>query len=112
MLLVAYPMFGWLASEPTLQTLLWVWVIFGVLIAAYHGSIPALMSELFPTRTRTTGLSISYAFGVMIFGGFAPFIVSWLIEATGSKLAPSFYLMLAAGISLIALAGARGAGYR
>jgi MHS family proline/betaine transporter-like MFS transporter len=112
MLLIAYPMFGWLASEPTLQTLLWVWVIFGVLIAAYHGSIPALMSELFPTRTRTTGLSISYAFGVMIFGGFAPFIVSWLIEATGSKLAPSFYLMLAAGISLIALAGARGAGYR
>src|SRR4029079_14955949 len=27
MLLAAYPMFSWLASEPTLQTLLWVWVI-------------------------------------------------------------------------------------
>jgi MHS family proline/betaine transporter-like MFS transporter len=39
MLLIAYPMFGWLASEPTLQTLLWVWVIFGVLIAGYHGSM-------------------------------------------------------------------------
>ena len=80
MLLVAYPMFAWLASVPTLQTLLWVWVIFGVLIAGYHGSLPALMSELFPTRTRTTGLSISYAFGVMFFGGFAPFILTWLIE--------------------------------
>jgi MFS transporter, MHS family, proline/betaine transporter len=112
MLLIAYPMFSWLASEPTLQTLLWVWVIFGVLIAGYHGSMPALMSELFLTRTRTTGLSISYAFGVLIFGGFAPFIISWLIELTGSKLAPSFYMMLAAGISLMALAGARGAGYR
>ncbi len=112
MLLVVYPMFAWLASAPTLQTLLWVWVIFGVLIAGYHGSIPALMSELFPTRTRTTGLSISYAFGVMFFGGFAPYILTWLIEVTGSKLAPSFYLMFAAGISIIALAGARGAGYR
>lgn len=112
MLLVVYPIFAWLASAPTLQTLLWVWVIFGVLIAGYHGSIPALMSELFPTRTRTTGLSISYAFGVMFFGGFAPYILTWLIEVTGSKLAPSFYLMFAAGISIIALAGARGAGYR
>jgi MFS transporter, MHS family, proline/betaine transporter len=49
---------------------------------------------------------------VMIFGGFAPFIVQSLIEETGSKLAPSFYIMFAAGISLIALAAARGAGYR
>jgi MFS transporter, MHS family, proline/betaine transporter len=107
-----YPMFVWLADAPTLQTLLIVWAILGVLIAGYHGSIPALMAELFPTRTRTTGLSISYSFGVMLFGGFAPFIVQWLIEETGSKLAPSFYLMFAAGISLIALAAARGAGYR
>lgn len=111
-LLGIYPLFGWLASEPTLQTLLIAWAILGVLIAGYHGSIPALMAELFPIRTRTTGLSISYSFGVMIFGGFAPFILQWLIELTGSKLAPSFYVMLAAGISLIALAAARGAGYR
>jgi MHS family proline/betaine transporter-like MFS transporter len=44
---------------------------------------------------------------VAIFGGFAPFINAWLIEVTGSKLAPSFYLMLAAVISLAALIAAR-----
>jgi MHS family proline/betaine transporter-like MFS transporter len=38
--------------------------------------------------------------------------LQWLIELTGSKLAPSFYVMFAAGISLIALAAARGAGFR
>jgi len=70
------------------------------------------MSELFPTRTRTTGLSISYALRVLIFGSFAPFVVQWLIEASGSKLASSFYLMLTAGVSIIVLAGARGTGYR
>jgi MHS family proline/betaine transporter-like MFS transporter len=48
----------------------------------------------------------------MIFGGLAPFILQWLIELTGSKLAPSFYVMFGAGISLIALAAARGAGFR
>jgi MHS family proline/betaine transporter-like MFS transporter len=107
-----YPMFAWLADVPTLRTLLWAWVILGVVVAGYQASLPALLSELFPIHTRTTGLSISYSFAVMIFGGFAPFIVQWLIDATGSKLAPSFYMMLAAGISIIALAAARGAGFR
>jgi MHS family proline/betaine transporter-like MFS transporter len=111
-LLAIYPMFAWLTTTPSIQTLLIVQAIIGVLTAGYMGGLPALMSELFPTRVRTTGLSISYSFGVAIFGGFAPFINAWLIEITGSKLAPSFYLMLAAVISLVALGAARRLGYR
>ena len=111
-LLATYPMFAWLAAVPTLQTLLMVQAIIGVLLAGYMGGLPALMSDLFPTRLRTTGLSISYSFGVAIFGGFAPFIIAWLIAVTGSKLAPSFYLMLAAAISLAALMAARRLGLR
>jgi MFS transporter, MHS family, proline/betaine transporter len=111
-LLSIYPMFAWLTATPSIQTLLIVQAIIGLLTAGYMGGLPALMSELFPTRVRTTGLSISYSFGVAIFGGFAPFINAWLIEVTGSKLAPSFYLMLAAAISLAALAGARRLGYK
>jgi MHS family proline/betaine transporter-like MFS transporter len=111
-LLAIYPMFAWLAAVPTLQTLLIIQAIIGVLLSGYMGALPALMSELFPTRMRTTGLSISYSFGVAIFGGFAPFINAWLIAVTGSKLAPSFYLMLAAVISLAALTAARRLGVR
>jgi MHS family proline/betaine transporter-like MFS transporter len=111
-LLAIYPMFAWLAAVPTLQTLLMVQAVIGVLLAGYMGGLPALMSDLFPTRLRTTGLSISYSFGVAIFGGFAPFIIAWLIAVTGSKLAPSFYLMLAAAISLAALMAARRLGLR
>jgi MHS family proline/betaine transporter-like MFS transporter len=92
-LVVAYPVFAWLTVSPNPGTLLVVALIMSVLMAGYMGGLPALLSELFPTRVRTTGLSISYSFGVAIFGGFAPFINAWLIEVTGSKLAPSFYLM-------------------
>jgi MHS family proline/betaine transporter-like MFS transporter len=111
-LLTVYPMFVWLAATPTLSTLLMVQAILGVLMAGYMGGLPALMSELFPTRLRTTGLSISYSFGVAIFGGFAPFINAWLIEVTGSNLAPSFYLMLAAVISLVALIAVHRLGFK
>ena len=112
MLVAIYPLFVWLTASPTLQTLLIVQAIMGLLLAGYLGGLAALMAELFPTRMRTTGLSISYSLGVALFGGFAPFINAWLISATGNKLAPSFYLMLAAAISLAAMRGARAVGIK
>ena len=102
-LVASYPMFAWLAAVPTLQTLLMVQATMGVLGAAYMGPLAALMSDIFPTRMRTTGLAVSYSFCVAIFGGFAPFINAWLISVTGSNVAPSYYLMFAAAISLTAL---------
>jgi MHS family proline/betaine transporter-like MFS transporter len=112
MLIVFYPLFSWLAAVPTLQTLLIVQGIIGVLMAAYMGPLGALMAELFPARMRTTGLAISYAFGVAIFGGLAPLFNTWIIAVTGNILAPAFYLILAAAISLVALVFARGIGAR
>ena len=38
----------------------------------------------------------------MIFGGFAQFFVTWLIQATGSPIAPSFYVMFGAAIGVVA----------
>ena len=103
MLLISYPMFAWMAAVPTLTTLLLVQIAIGVVAAAYMGPLPALMSEQFPARMRTTGLAVSYSLGVAIFGGFAPFANVWLIQVTGSNLAPGFYLMAAAAISLVTL---------
>jgi MHS family proline/betaine transporter-like MFS transporter len=111
-LLAIYPMFAWLVASPTLQTLLIVQAVIGVLLAGYMGGLAALMSELFPTRLRTTGLSVSYAFSAAIFGGFAPFISASLIDITGNKSAPSFYIIFAALISLTALTAARRLGVR
>jgi MHS family proline/betaine transporter-like MFS transporter len=106
-LLLIWPLFYWLAALPTFQTLLIVQAILGLLLSVYMGGLPALMSELFPTSLRTTGLSVSYALGAALFGGFAPFINAWLLAVTGSNLAPSYYLMLAAVISLVSLTLAR-----
>ena len=41
----------------------------GILMAFYFGPLPALMSEMFPTSLRSTGLSVSYNLGVTLFGG-------------------------------------------
>ena len=39
----------------------------------------------------------------MTFGGFAQFFVTWLIRATGSPIAPVFYVMFGAAMGLLAV---------
>ncbi|MCA3183600.1 MFS transporter [Cupriavidus sp.] len=103
-LVLAYPLFHWLNVSPTTSTLLQVQIVLGILLAAFTGPAPAVLAEQFPTEVRSTGLSLAYNFAVTIFGGFAPLIVTWLIESTHNKLAPAFYVIVAAAISLVALA--------
>jgi MHS family proline/betaine transporter-like MFS transporter len=96
----SYPLFLMLNIWPTVTTLIVVQVLVGLLIAACLGPIPALLSDLFPTGTRGSGLALSYNFSVTIFGGFAPLIVTWMIAVTGSKMAPSFYVVATSIISV------------
>jgi MHS family proline/betaine transporter-like MFS transporter len=99
----AYPVFALVVAYPSLLTIIVIVCWLSILKAAYSGVLPSLMSELFPISTRGSGVAISYNVGVPIFGGFAPLIASWLIAATGSSLAPSYYLIATSIISLIVL---------
>jgi MHS family proline/betaine transporter-like MFS transporter len=61
------------------------------------------LSELFPVETRAIGVSLGFSTAVTIFGGFAPFVATWLIVQTGNPLSPSYYLIFTALLSLAAL---------
>ncbi|VXC52840.1 General substrate transporter [Burkholderia sp. 8Y] len=103
-LVIIYPLFAWLASEPSVLRLVIVQALLSIVLSGYYGPFGALLSELFPAHVRSTGLSLAYNFAVMIFGGFGQFIVTWLIRVTGSQLAPTFYVMAGLVLSLIAVA--------
>ena len=96
---LAWPMYVYINQVPGLFSLLVFQLVFGVLIAGYTGPILAAFSELFPAKVLSTGLSVAYNLAVTIFGGFASFFITWLIAATGSTMAPAFYVMIAAAIS-------------
>jgi len=107
MLLGSWPALTWLNAAPSFERLFFLQALLGLAIAAYLGPMPALLAELFPVRARSAGLSLSYAIGVAVFGGIAPFVHAWLIIETGDPAAPSFYLVAAAIVSLVALLAAR-----
>ena len=103
----AYPVFVVATSAASLAALIGVVAWLSLVKTCYSGALPALLSETFPARTRVTGMALSYNISVPLFGGFAPFTVQWLIEVTGSKLAPSYYLIATALLSLAALVAMR-----
>jgi MFS transporter, MHS family, proline/betaine transporter len=98
-----YPAFLYLNVSPTLGTLLAVVAVLAVLNAMGGATIIITLAEIFPTEVRATGMSLVYALGVAIFGGFGQFIVTWLIAATGSPIAPAYYVMACALATLLAL---------
>jgi MHS family proline/betaine transporter-like MFS transporter len=95
-----YPLFVLMQSGASLTTIVLVQLLVGLAIALFAGPAPAAMTEIFRTKTRSTYMSIGYALAATIFGGFAPFIATWLISVTGSPISPTYYVMGAAVISM------------
>ena len=104
LLLLIYPAFVFLNANPSLPVLLGVVGALAVLLVFTAVPSVVLLSELFPRRIRATGLSIVYCIGVLVFGGFAQFFATLLIDLTGSPNAPALYVIGCCLVSLVGLA--------
>ena len=78
-------------------------VAFGALLTVNDGTLPCFLSEIFPTKVRYSGFAFSFNTANALFGGTAPFVATWLISVSGSKLAPAWYLVAAALVALVAM---------
>ena len=65
------------------------------------------MAELFPTRIRYSGASISYQFTAIIAGSLAPIIAVSLYRHYGSAVPVALYVAIACAISFVSALLAR-----
>jgi MHS family proline/betaine transporter-like MFS transporter len=100
-LVVTYPAFL-LLSAGTFAAAVVAQIIFAFCVALWAAAAPTALVEIFPTRVRASSLSIGYSVAVSVFGGFSPLIVTYVGDATGSTLAPAFYVIGAAAVTLVA----------
>ena len=84
-------------------TIVMIQIAFGALLTMNDGTLPCFLSEIFPTRVRYSGFAFCFNAANALFGGTAPLVATWLIGATGNKLAPAWYLVGAAGVALVAM---------
>jgi len=101
--LTSYPAFYLMVAWPSLAACIIAVAWLQLCKAGYSGVLPSLLSELFPVETRAIGVSLGFSTAVTIFGGFAPFVATWLIARTGNPLSPSYYLIFTALLSFAAL---------
>ena len=99
--LIAYPLFAWVVAQPTPERLFTAQMIATLVLSIMSGPHPGMLTQLFPTSTRSTGVALSYNIAVTLFGGLAPLIVTTLISFTGSNLVPAYFLIFAAIVSLL-----------
>ncbi|HEY6579106.1 MAG TPA: hypothetical protein VIY09_07265, partial [Rhizomicrobium sp.] len=67
------------------------------------GSFCATLGESLPKRIRVTAFATVYSLAIAALGGSTQFIMTWLIHATGSAMAPAWYVLGAALIGQAAL---------
>jgi MHS family proline/betaine transporter-like MFS transporter len=90
-LVVLYPAYFWISGAPSIVSIMTVELVFALLISASNSPIPTALANLFPTEVRSTGMAIAYNISASIFGGFSPFVLTWLLHRTGNILMPAHY---------------------
>ncbi len=104
--LFTVPAFVLLNTDNFIVILL-VQILLGGMLTLNDGTLPSFLAEMFPTKVRYSGFAVSFNLSNALFGGTAPFMATLLIKWSGNDLAPGWYLMAAAVVSLIAVALAR-----
>lgn len=101
-LITAYPALNWLVANPTFEHMVIIELWLSFLYGSYNGATVVALTEIIPVHIRTTGFSLAYSLATALFGGFTPFVATWLIQTTGDKASPGYWLSLAGGLGLLA----------
>jgi MFS transporter, MHS family, citrate/tricarballylate:H+ symporter len=70
-------------------------LLFSFYFGVYNGAMVAALSELVPPHVRATCFSLAFSLAAALFGTATPLVSTWLIDTTGDKAAPGFWLMAA-----------------
>ena len=102
MLLTAYPALAWLVGHASFAHMLAVLLWLSFLYGGYNGAMVVALTEIVPPGVRTAGFSLAYSLATALFGGFTPLVSTWLVEATGNRAAPAFWMAFGGACGLLA----------
>lgn len=100
LVVLAYPFYAALEMRAANLTLLLT--LAGLVAGLTNGSFACLLTDLFPTRIRFTGVALVFNISFTVFSGTAPLVATTLIRDMGTARAPALLMM---GCGLLALVG-------
>jgi len=88
-------------SNGTLVQFTLAQMAFAIPVGMALGMQGAMVTELFPLRTRVTSMSVAYSVTLALTGGTAPLIATWLVDTLGHPLAPAHYVLALGVVGLV-----------
>jgi len=102
-LILAYPIFMLIVDQRSTMALLLGVGTLSILLNISSGAFYVAFIEVLPKRVRGGIFATVYATAIALFGGTTQPLIAWLIEVTGNPMAPSWYLLFASALSLVAM---------
>jgi MFS transporter, MHS family, citrate/tricarballylate:H+ symporter len=96
------PIFAWITESRTVLALAVGTAVISLMGAIGGGAFYTAVAESLPKRIRGATFATVYAFSIAIFGGTTQLVITWLIHATHSNMAPAWYLLGASAFGLVA----------
>jgi MFS transporter, MHS family, proline/betaine transporter len=97
----AWFLFHHFIAAPSFQSLVVLQVGVSFFMSFFWAPAPVVLTEVFPVEVRSTGAALTYNLAVLLFGGLAPFINTWLVKITGSNAAPLYYVLFSLLIGVL-----------
>ncbi|MBA2657167.1 MAG: MFS transporter [Tatlockia sp.] len=107
LLVVSVPLYIYMSSTKTLASFVFSQGVFILFATIYQGTLTAAAQELTNTPVRYTVTSIGYNFSYALFGGTAPFFVTYTLSVVDNKAIPGLYLAMGAIIAIISVSKMR-----
>jgi MFS transporter, MHS family, proline/betaine transporter len=99
LVVLAYPFYAALEARSVNLTVLLAFA--GLVAGLTNGSFACLLTDLFPTRIRFTGVALVFNISFTIFSGTAPLLATALIRETGTASAPALLMMGCGALAFI-----------
>jgi len=98
--MLAFPFYAALVSRSIDARLLMV--VAGVCASLVNGTFAVLLTDLFPTRVRFSGVALGFNIAFTVFSGTAPLVATSLIRSTGAPTAPALVMVACGALTLAA----------
>ena len=98
--LLGVPMFMLMSGQGAWQAVVAQSVLF-ITVSVVNGASYVTYVEMLKASVRYSGLALGNNVTNMALGGTAPFIATWLIDLTGSSLAPAGYFVFCTALTLV-----------